>query len=88
MVLVAGGNDLPQIVAFKPTQIKSATGNNGQFDPANPDIRYSKSGKPVTNPTAVKMRRAMVQRTVDALAKGWAKAPNVTVVQITTQKTT
>ncbi len=46
----------------------------------NPDILYSKSGKPVTNPTAVKMRRAMVQRTVDALAKGWAKAPNVTVV--------
>ena len=53
------------------------------------DILYSKSAKPVTNPTAVKMRRAMVQRTVDALAKGWAKAPNVTVVaQITTQKTT
>jgi len=55
---------------------------------ANPDILYSKSAKPVTNPTAVKLRRAMVQRTVDALAKGWAKAPNVTVVQITTQKTT
>ncbi|MDD3018514.1 MAG: hypothetical protein PHE74_09110, partial [Comamonas sp.] len=47
---------------------------------ANPDILYSKSAKPVTNPTAVKMRRDMVQRTVDALAKGWAKAPNVTVV--------
>ncbi len=47
---------------------------------ANPDILYSKSAKPVTNPTAVKMRRAMVQRTVDALTKGWAKAPNVTVV--------
>lgn len=47
---------------------------------ANPDILYSQSAKPVTNPTAVKMRRAMVQRTVDALAKGWAKAPNVTVV--------
>ena len=74
------GNDLPQIVAFKPAQIKSVTGNNGQFDPANPDIRYSRSVKPVTNPAAVKMRRAMVQRTVDALAKGWAKAPNVTVV--------
>lgn len=42
---------------------------------------FSRSdAKPVTNPTAVKMRRAMVQRTVDALAKGWAKAPNVTVV--------
>ena len=28
-------------IAFEPTQIKSATGNNGQFDPANPDIRKS-----------------------------------------------
>jgi len=28
-------------VAFTPTQIKSATGNSGAFDPANPDIRYS-----------------------------------------------
>lgn len=27
--------------AFSPTQIKSATGNNGQFDSGNPDIRYS-----------------------------------------------
>ena len=28
-------------VAFRPEQIKSATGNTGDFDPANPDIRYS-----------------------------------------------
>ncbi|HRM83988.1 MAG TPA: hypothetical protein PLY99_16735, partial [Acidovorax temperans] len=28
-------------VAFSPTQIKSATGNSGAFDPANPDIRFS-----------------------------------------------
>lgn len=31
-------------VAFKPTQIKSAIGNNGNFDPANPDIRRSADG--------------------------------------------
>lgn len=30
-----------EIVAFRSEQIKSATGNNGQFDPANPDIRKS-----------------------------------------------
>ena len=29
-------------VAFAPTQIKSATGNSGAFDPTNPDIRYSR----------------------------------------------
>lgn len=27
-------------IAFEPTQIKSATGNRGTFDPTNPDIRY------------------------------------------------
>ena len=30
-------------VAFRPAQIKSAIGNNGDFDPANPDIRYSRT---------------------------------------------
>ena len=34
-------------VAFDPEQIKSATGNNGDFDPSNADIRYSiKDGAP------------------------------------------
>jgi hypothetical protein len=28
-------------IVFKPTQIKSATGNVGTYDPNNPDIRYS-----------------------------------------------
>lgn len=28
-------------VAFKPEQIKSATGNNGNFNPEDPDIRFS-----------------------------------------------
>lgn len=28
------------IAVFRPEQIKSATGNNGNFDPNNPDIRY------------------------------------------------
>jgi len=31
------------VVAFEPTQIKSATENIGTYDPANPDIRYSLS---------------------------------------------
>lgn len=31
-----------EYVVFDPTQIKSATGNNGQFDPANPDITQSR----------------------------------------------
>lgn len=32
------------IVVFDPTQIKSATGNRGTFDPANPNIAFSRSG--------------------------------------------
>jgi len=39
-VLFKFGDDL-LAVAFEPTQIKSAIGNNGQFDPENADIRYS-----------------------------------------------
>ena len=31
-----------EIIAFYPTQIKSATGNRGTFDPSNPDIRYQR----------------------------------------------
>lgn len=34
-------------VAFEPTQIKSATGNVGSFDPKNPDIRFAnRSSRP------------------------------------------
>jgi len=35
--------DEQEYVAFRPEQIKSATGNNGQYDPADPDIRYSRA---------------------------------------------
>jgi hypothetical protein len=30
-------------IAFKPEQIKSAIGNNGDFSPTNPDIRFSRA---------------------------------------------
>ena len=30
-------------IAFRPEQIKSAIGNNGDFDPKNPDIRFSRA---------------------------------------------
>jgi len=44
-IIKAGGyngfNDGTHWVAFEPTQIKSAIGNIGTFDPTKPDIRYS-----------------------------------------------
>lgn len=33
-----------EYVAFKPTQIKSATGNRGTYDPNDPDIRKARGG--------------------------------------------
>lgn len=36
-----GGGVAKSYVVFEPAQIKSATGNSGAFDGANPDIRYS-----------------------------------------------
>lgn len=42
--------DVPQsYVVFSPTQIKSATGNTGAFDPDNPDIRFSTAPPPGSN---------------------------------------
>ena len=32
-------------LVFDPTQIKSATGNNGQYDPSNPDITKAEGGE-------------------------------------------
>ena len=50
--------DMDEIVAFEPTQIKSATGNNGEFDPTNPDIRYS---------VTPEQQEAVLQEATDAL---------------------
>jgi hypothetical protein len=41
-----------EIVAFDPRQIKSATGNDGTFDPTNPDIRRAAGGE-VDDPSQI-----------------------------------
>lgn len=41
-ILRLKGGDIDQIIAFEPEQIKSALGNRGTYDPANPDIRFSR----------------------------------------------
>lgn len=69
-----------ELVVFEPTQVKSATGNNGAFDGTNSDIRYSRNVKATSNSTAIQLRRAMTQRTVDGLAKGWSQRPDIVVV--------
>lgn len=42
-VVMAAEDGTIELVAFQDTQIKSAIGNNGDFDPANPDIRFSRA---------------------------------------------
>lgn len=43
--IIVDDGDNKLIVAFEPTQIKSATGNRGTFDPNNPDIRFQIVGE-------------------------------------------
>ena len=38
-------NEVSIYVAFRPEQIKSATGNIGAFDPSSPDIRFQQEGE-------------------------------------------
>lgn len=59
---------------FDSTQIKSATGNNGQFDPENPDIRFSArqsahgmpigAVKSIANPIAEKLKNVRAVKVV------------------------
>lgn len=44
-VIVNRGSDYNEYVAFEPTQIKSATDNNGDFNPDNTDIRFREGGE-------------------------------------------
>lgn len=46
----------PVYVAFEPSQIKSATGNRGTFDPADPDIRFSRTNTAQTKDNADPVR--------------------------------
>lgn len=57
------------IVAFQPTQIKSATGNRGTFDPANPDIRFAESDLPGAQSPAEVVRAEIAERFGEGLVK-------------------
>jgi hypothetical protein len=62
-------------IAFQPEQIKSAIGNRGTFDKHNPDIRF-KRGPSERETLSV----AEVQKVADSVAKRWANAPEVVVI--------
>ena len=51
-------------IAFRPEQVKSATGNTGAFDPTNPDIRFSRAAAPA--PTGLTLPEQGLLRRVQA----------------------
>jgi len=62
----------PVYVVFEPTQIKSAIGNNGQFDPENPDIGFSRGN-------GASMAVGDLKATVDRVSRGFKNLPKVHV---------
>ena len=60
-------------VAFEPTQIKSAIGNRGTFDPTNPDITKAEGGK--INPIKTPQQMLLEAAGIPHMAEGSA-APN------------
>lgn len=71
--------DIVEIVAFEPSQIKSATDNVGTFDGSNPDIRYQFVGErgaaamDKAEEASVRLDNLAVAREMEASGKG-AKA--------------
>jgi len=67
------GKKHTHFVAFSPNQIKSATGNNGNFDPANPDITKASGGN-VALPRAASPSGGNVIQNAVNVAKGIGRA--------------
>lgn len=73
----AGYNEVgTTYIAFKPEQIKAATGNNGDFDASNPGIRFRRDSF-----FSIGMEKQELQTHVDVLTKGWKNAPKIEVVE-------
>lgn len=63
------------LAVYEPTQIKSAIGNNGEYDGTNPDIRFATSrapASPAISPQAQQMLNAM-QGASQAGARSWLR---------------
>ncbi len=83
-----GKQTTQSVVALKPAQVKSATGNIGTFDAANPDIRFSRREQGDTANTArteplTRAQRSTVNRVqmmANKVIRAWKNAPKVQVV--------
>src|SRR5690606_23831054 len=65
-VILQGGDTYREFMVFDPTQIKSATGNSGAFDPSNPSILNQ-------SPTG---ERTLLQRVADAASRLFNQQPS------------
>lgn len=64
-------------VAFDPAQIKSATENNGKFDPGNPDIRFMpKSPEFKLSKTSERIGDELVPTKIAHIDRAWAGDPD------------
>ena len=59
-----------EFVVFSPTQIKSATDNEGTFDPTNPDVRKNPSRRALPN-------RKLTQTEIDKLGQAYLKGQDI-----------
>jgi N12 class adenine-specific DNA methylase len=57
------------LAVFSPTQVKSAIGNNGAYDPANPDIRMSRPGTAAQRADQIIQTNASTAKPLDAVAR-------------------
>lgn len=62
-----------EIVAFRPEQIKSATDNNGNFDPGNADIRFSRTAGTAKVTAQRQVTQAVRNTVADMLGSAGAK---------------
>jgi hypothetical protein len=68
-IIVRGADGvLDEIVAFNDTQIKSAIGNNGDFSPTNPDIRFKTADQ---RPTGDRLSVDFLQARLNAVTRHW-----------------
>lgn len=68
--------DVKNLAVYEPTQLKSAVGNYGSFDPNNPDIRYALSETEM----GIVPHEDVVKAVKEATA-GWRNAPSIKVVR-------
>lgn len=68
-VIYTIGGKPAEVVAFRPEQIKSAVGNNGQFDPADPSIVREDAATFGTGAAPAEQPKTAAQRADEIIAK-------------------